>query len=104
VKLTLDSSGGLAAGLRLGRRSRALDSASLPEPEARRLADLVREAVAEGPPDPGEGSATRDGMSYTVTVVDGGAPVVVHRSDGTMSPAFADLLDWLETHLPAEPG
>jgi hypothetical protein len=43
-------------------------------------------------------------MSYTVTVVDGGAPVVVHRSDGTMSPAFADLLDWLETHLPAEPG
>jgi hypothetical protein len=37
-------------------------------------------------------------MSYTVTVEDEGASGVLRRSDETMTPAFAALLDWLGGH------
>jgi hypothetical protein len=39
-----------------------------------------------------------DEVTYTVTVEDDDAPLVVERSDTTMSQPFADLLQWLQRH------
>jgi hypothetical protein len=94
MKVTLATSGGLAAGLRIGARPLVVDGAQLPDVDARTLAGLVAAARAEIP----AGAAPRvapDAMSYTLTVEDGDGPVVLHRSDTSMSPAFAELLDWL---------
>ena len=89
--MTLAVSGGLAAGLRLGRPPVAVDLSALPEADARELAGLLSAARAE----PAAGTSRRvpDEQSYTVTVDDG---EVLRRSDTTMSPAFADLVDRLQ--------
>jgi hypothetical protein len=94
VKVTLETHGGLAAGLRLGGRPVVLDAAQLPEDDARTLGDLVAAARAEPAADPARRSAP-DAMSYTVTVEDAGGPELLRRSDDGMTPAFAALLDWL---------
>jgi hypothetical protein len=90
------TSGGLAAGLRIGARPLVVDSAQLPEPDARALAALVDAARAESP-ETGDRTAAPDAQSYTLTVEadDGDGPVVLRRSDTSMTPAFAELLDWL---------
>ncbi|WP_029432391.1 protealysin inhibitor emfourin [Blastococcus sp. URHD0036] len=94
MKVTLETHGGLAGGLRLGGRPVVLDAARLPEDDARTLGDLVAAARAEPAPQSARRSAP-DAMSYTVTVEDGSASDVLHRSDDGMTPAFAALLDWL---------
>jgi hypothetical protein len=38
-------------------------------------------------------------MSYTITVEDSGHQTVLKQSDTTMSPAFRNLLGWLERHM-----
>ncbi|MFL6446517.1 MAG: protealysin inhibitor emfourin [Bryobacteraceae bacterium] len=96
MKVTLAKFGGLAAGIR--RPLKAVESASLPESSAAELAQLVASAKAgsiEREPKPG---SVRDAMSYTITVDGAGQPVVMTQSDGSMSPEFASLLDWLEQH------
>jgi hypothetical protein len=95
--ITLATHGGLAAGLRLGARPVVVDSARLPEADARTLGELVQAARAEPPPPPAGGSA-RDAMSYTVTVEDEGGSAELRRTDEAMTPAFAALLDWLGGH------
>jgi hypothetical protein len=94
MKLTLAEHGGLAAGLRLGRQPVVVDIATLPESDARELVDLLS-AAKEGPPAPEPSHAVPDEQSYTITVVDGQAQEVLHRSDTTMSQAFADLMERL---------
>jgi hypothetical protein len=47
---------------------------------------------------PVAGRPAADAAGYTITVEDGGTPVVLERSDTTMTRAFADLLDWIERH------
>jgi hypothetical protein len=101
MKLTLVESGGLAAGLRLGRPPLVVDLSTLSEADARELADLVSEA--KHAPAAAESSRTvPDEMSYTITVDDGEAHEALHRSDTTMSQGFAALVDRL--HRLASPG
>lgn len=94
MKVTWETHGGQAAAIRLGLPPKELDSDDLPENRAGELDRLVAAAVPEaeekGP------SRARDAMSYTITVEDDGPPIVMTRSDVTMSPAFAALLRWLE--------
>ena len=94
MKVSVATHGGLAAGLRLGAPPVVVDSALLPDADARRLGELVQAARAEPPPPPAGGGA-RDAMSYTVTVEDGDGAAALRRSDEAMTPAFAALLDWL---------
>lgn len=97
MKVTLAKHGGLAAGM--SRPPQVLDGATLPGPATAELARLVAAARAEPtPPEKGPGRV-RDGMSYTITVEDGGRPTVLSQSDGARSPAFADLCQWLERHF-----
>ncbi|MFI9150434.1 protealysin inhibitor emfourin [Streptomyces sp. NPDC053367] len=100
MKVTLATHGGQAAAIQRRLPPDVLDSDDLPEDAAAELARLVAAALAqdaEGPSGPGR---ARDAMSYTITVEDGGRSTVLTRSDTTMSPAFAALLDWLEQRLP----
>jgi Emfourin len=94
MKLSLAVHGGLAAGLRLGRPPTVVDTATLPEDEARELADLLA-AAKQDPPAADRSSRAPDEMSYTITVDDGSAQEVLRRSDTTMSQGFADLMDRL---------
>jgi hypothetical protein len=96
VRLSLETTGGLAAALRLGRPPTVVDSAALPASAADELAGLVAAARDDVPPPP-DGSAA-DEASYTITVEDGGAPTVLRRTDTTMTAAFAELLDWVQRH------
>jgi hypothetical protein len=96
VKLSLETTGGLAAALRLGRPPTVVDSAALAEGPARELAALVAAAREEVPPAPGRPAA--DEASYTLTVEDGGARTVLRRTDTTMTRAFAELLDRVQRH------
>jgi emfourin len=41
-------------------------------------------------------------MSYTITIEDGGRQTVLKQSDTAMSPAFAALLTWIQSHLAKE--
>jgi hypothetical protein len=101
MKVTLATNGGLGAGLQLGRRPLVVDDTRVSNADARRLAVLVDAARAEAP----SAEASRpapDAMSYTITVEDDSQPMVLQRSDNTMSLAFAELLDWLSRHGPTD--
>jgi emfourin len=101
MKITLAPHGGLAAGLRLSRPPRQLDADALPPDTAAELARLVTAAKAAGVaadnPRP-----VPDAMSYTITIEDGGRQTVLKQSDTAMSPAFAALLTWIQSHLAKE--
>ena len=97
MKVTLATHGGLGAGLRLGRRPLVVDDIHVSGAEAARLAVLVAAAGAEAPAVEASRPAP-DAMSYTITVEDDSQPMVLRRSDNTMSLAFAELLDWLGRH------
>ncbi|MFC0844045.1 protealysin inhibitor emfourin [Streptomyces noboritoensis] len=97
MKVTLETHGGQAAAINLRLPPKVLDTDTLPEDASAELARLVAGAVpapaAERP------DRARDAMSYTITVDDDGRSTVLTQSDTTMSPAFASLLSWLETHF-----
>jgi hypothetical protein len=98
MKITLTPHGGLAAGVRLRRPPRQLDGDALPAETAAELARLV--AAAQAAAAPAETPRpVPDEMSYTIAIEDGGRQTVLKQSDTTMSPAFAALLTWLESHL-----
>jgi Emfourin len=97
MRVTLATHGGQAAGINLRLPPRVVDSATLPEPAAEKLSQLVAAAKAV------EVSAAsdqhgRDAMSYTITVEDSGRSTVLAQSDVTMTRQFAELLAWLQEH------
>lgn len=100
MKISLATRGGQAAAIYLRLPPRVVNVDSLPKEAAAELARLVDAAknapAAKAGPGPAPGA-----MSYTITVEDGGEPVVLHQSDNAMSPAFAALLSGLEKHLPS---
>lgn len=98
MRVTLATHGGLAAPINLGRPLRAVDTATLPPDQARHLRWLIGAAVPAEPAEAAAGSTARDAMSYTITVEEGDTTTVLKMSDTGASPAFADLLAWLEAH------
>ncbi len=97
MKVTFATHGGMAAALQLGRAPTVVDGSLLSEHEAAKLAGLVAAAREEAPPADRPRSIP-DEAHYTITVDDGRTPAVLRRSDTTMSPAFAELLAWLDEH------
>ncbi|MFJ3770567.1 protealysin inhibitor emfourin [Streptomyces sp. NPDC090075] len=98
MKVTLETHGGQAAAINLRLPPQVLDTGNLPEEAAAQVARLVAAAVPEASaPEPPGGAP--DAMSYTITVEDGGRTTVLTRSDTTMSPAFAALLDRLREYF-----
>ena len=73
-----------------------LDARALPAEAARKLAELVAAAKAVADAETSGPGRIRDGMGYTITVEDDGQSTLLRGSDAAMSPAFADLLGWLE--------
>lgn len=99
MKISLAKHGGQAAGMFLGRPPRVLDTDTLPPSAVGELAKLVEATKATvAAPAAGPGRA-RDVMSYTITVEDSGHQIVLKQSDTNMSPAFRNLLAWLERHM-----
>lgn len=99
MKINLAKHGGQAAGMFLGRPPRVLDTDTLPPSAAEELAMLVEAAKnTTAALEAGPGRA-RDVMSYTITVEDRGHQTVLKQSDNNMSPAFKNLLVWLERHV-----
>ena len=94
MKVTLETYGGFAAGIR--RPPQVVDTSALSAAEAAELARRVAAAAAAPPPT--LAPAVRDGMSYEVRVEDTDEPVVLEQSDGAMSAEFTALVDWLANH------
>lgn len=94
MKITLTKHGGWTAGMR--RPPRSVDVTALPEATAQNLKNLVAAAQSAPTPEEVKPGATRDGMSYTITVEDAQAPTVLKQSDAAMSPEFAALMQHIE--------
>lgn len=95
MKITLTKHGGFAAGM--FRPPSIVKSSTLAAADAAELSRLVM-AVKMAPIERGEepGQA-RDAMSYTMTIEEDGAETtVITQSDINMSPAFADLMQWID--------
>jgi hypothetical protein len=95
MKITLTKHGGFAAGM--FRPPSIVASSTLSAPDAAELSRLVT-AVKMAPVEQGEepGQA-RDAMSYTMTIeADGSETTVITQSDINMSPAFAELMQWID--------
>jgi hypothetical protein len=95
MKITLTKHGGFAAGM--FRPPSIVASSTLMAADAAELSRLVM-AVKMAPIERGEepGQA-RDAMSYTMTIEEDGAETtVITQSDINMSPAFADLMQWID--------
>jgi hypothetical protein len=99
MKISLAKHGGQTAGMFLGRPPRILDTGTLPPSAAEELAKLVEAAKATVATPGTEPGRARDVMSYTITVEDSGYQTALKQSDTTMSPAFRNLLAWLERHM-----
>ncbi len=98
MKVTLALHGGLAAAIHLSRPPRQVDAGDLPAEAAAELARLAAAAAASPAPAQSE-RRIPDAMSYTITIEDGGRQTVLKQSDMAMSPAFAALLGWLQSHF-----
>ena len=101
MKVSLAKHGGWAAGVRLGRPSRALNAAELSPADAAELTRLVAAAKTDPPAPERRAGRAPDAMSYTITV-ENGQTVVLTRSDSSMSPGFAALLGFLAKHINAK--
>jgi len=111
VRVSLQTRGGLAAPINRNLPPTVVDTAALPPGKAAELARLVDAVIpaaspasspASSPDEAGDAGGVRGGdmMSYTIVVDDGPRLTTLTRSDGTMSPEFADLLDWIQDHAP----
>jgi len=83
----------------LGRPPRVVDTNTLPPTVAEELMRLVEAAKAASAALQAEPGRARDVMSYTITVEDSVHQTVLKQSDTNMSPAFRNLLAWLEWHM-----
>jgi hypothetical protein len=102
MKITLTKHGGFAAGMFrppsivASSTLMAADAAELSRDAAElsRLVMAVKMAPIEQGEEPGQ---ARDAMSYTMTIEEDGAETtVITQSDINMSPAFADLIQWID--------
>jgi hypothetical protein len=100
VQIRFERSGGVA-GL-AARRSVRIDTASLPEDEARELRQLVESADVFGAPTPAPQGDRPDGFHYLVEVEDEGRSAVLHLADREMTEPQRRLVNWLNRH--ATPG
>jgi len=111
VRVSLQTRGGLAAPINRNLPPTVVDTTALPPGKAAELARLVDSVIpaaspASSPDAPGDeaggvgGVRGGDMMSYTIVVDDGRQLTTLTRSDGTMSPEFADLLGWIQDHAP----
>jgi Emfourin len=98
MKIALAPHGGLAAGVFLRRPPQQVDTAELPAAAAGELTRLTTAAMTAAAPAQSE-RPLPDAMSYTITIEDGGRQTALKQSDAAMSPAFADLLGWLQGHF-----
>jgi hypothetical protein len=98
MKISLATHGGQLAGYYLHRPPQIVNAESLPKDAAKELARLVE--AAKGAPASGRTrpDVARDAMSYTITIENGDPPVILVQSDGTMSPEFVALRNWIKTH------
>ena len=101
MKVSLETRGGQPAGINAQLRPKVVDTASLPEAAASELARLVAAARSAPIPKTEQAERVRDAMSYTITIEDSGAPVVLSQSDTMMSDAFVALRNWVRKHSAA---
>ncbi|MBB3220000.1 protealysin inhibitor emfourin [Pseudoduganella umbonata] len=98
MRIEVSIEGGFVAAPGLAKPI-VLDTASLPPAETEACERLAREAVADagtaaGRPQP----LMRDGRSYRMKVDLDGRSVSLDASDGSMSPAFRQLLKLVRSH------
>lgn len=99
MRVALATHGGLAAGIFQSREPAVVDTAMLGDADAREITALVAAATAAGGRTrPGTPSGA-DAMAYTITVENGDTHVL-RQSDTSMTPEFAALLTWLQSHAP----
>jgi len=97
MKITLNTAGGFAAGIR--RPARVVNAESLPESDKQQLKQLVDAVDRAGATvDESSPGRARDAMSYTIAVDDGGQTQQYKQRDGDMSPAFSALLQFINDH------
>jgi hypothetical protein len=98
MKVTLAKRGGHLAAINLRRPPLVVDSDAVPKSSAEELTRLVAAARAVPATQEKVSGIPGDVMTYTITVEEGGAVIVLKQSDIAMSPAFSALLGWLENH------
>ena len=101
MKISLKTHGGWGAPVYLNQPAKTVDLDTLPKETAATVTRLVDAAKrAPAPAREARPSSVPTPMSYTITIEDGGEPVVLHQSD-TTTPEFEALLNWLNTHFGA---
>lgn len=94
MKITLETHGGLAAGINMQTPPAVIDLGQMPAADVDAVRQLVDDAQASAASIGGAGRGA-DAMSYTITIDDGGEKQVLRQSDVNMTPAFSALLDRL---------
>jgi hypothetical protein len=92
MRVILATHGGLAAAITRRLPPRVVDTEQLPPSSEAELRELLA-GVVSAP----RAESAPDAMSYTITVEDGDESTTLTASDTTMSPAFAALLNWIQT-------
>lgn len=97
MRLSLEKHGGLAAGIR--HPPCIVECPALPEQKMAELSKLVaavKDADLAFSEKPGQ---MRDGMTFTISIEEGGETTAFQQSDMDMSEAFANLLIWMERYV-----
>jgi N-acyl-L-homoserine lactone synthetase len=97
MKVILAKYGGFAAGI--FRPPSIVESSTLPTADAMELSRLVVALKTASDSQGSEPGQARDAMSYTITVEEtSGETTVITQSDTNMSPAFVNLMQWIDRH------
>ena len=95
MKLTLESFGGLAAGIR--RPPKVVDTDSLSPEEAATATQLVA-AAKTAPSSKTQNSNARDAVGYVITIEDAGDKQELEASDLNLSDSFVALRNYIQQH------
>lgn len=93
MMVSLTKHGGIGA---IRWPARSIDTSNLSPDAVADLERLIKAAEAEASGAPEASARGRDTMSYAVTIEERGRSRVLRRSDATLTPAFAALVDWIE--------
>lgn len=96
MRIDLQTHGGVAGGIRLPASS--LDLTSLSEDLVKKTTRLV-EAATRAHPHIQPSGVRPDEISYTITIEDGGNVTRLSEDEMSMTPEFAELLEWLKELL-----
>jgi hypothetical protein len=96
VRVSLATSGGFAAALRLGHPPVVVDGADLPAADVDRLTALLAAVRQEDAP--ADDRRARDAVTATLTVDDAGTTTVLRRSETASTRAWEELLAWVREH------